>query len=147
MTTTVTVSEGASGDKPWTFGLFSCCQNGCVDCLGKTICFECQWGKAMEIAFKDSCMVCCLGAAVCPGIMQIVSFFKRQSLREKYSLIGSTVNDFLSCWCCALCHYIQMIHEIEVQSGQTISCFGGATPARGGGAAAGVTVTTTVTSS
>merc|ERR1712025_376855 len=47
------------------------------------------------------------------GIMQIISFMKRGALRAKYGLIGSTVNDFLSCWCCAGCHYLQMIHEID----------------------------------
>ena len=113
----------------WKFTMFSCCQNGFVDCLAKTCFFNCAWGKAMEIAFGNSCILCCLGAGFCPGIVYIMSLCQRTQMREKYSLYGSKMDDFLSCFFCTGCHYIQMIHEIEAREKQTITCLGSVQPA------------------
>merc|ERR1719460_2678135 len=46
--------------KPWEYSLCSCCKNGFCDFLGKWFCGTCQYGRAMEMAFNDNCVLCCL---------------------------------------------------------------------------------------
>lgn len=145
-TTTVVTTTGMQNNqiKPWQYGLFSCCDNGCVDCLGKTYCLECQWGKAMELAFGDSCVLCCLLFYFCLPVAHILSCIKRGDVRGRYNLMGSGCNDCLSCWCCTWCHYIQVIHEIEFREQQIIDCCGGASGSgnRGPGGTTRAVITT-----
>ena len=144
-TTTVVIADpSAGGTEPWKYTLFSCCQNGVGDCCAKACCSNCAWGKAMELAFGENCMLYCLGMAFCPGIMQIVSCLKRANLRQKYNLVGGAIDDFLACYFCSGCHYMQMIHEIEARENQVITCLGGV---QGGGGGGGATVVVTTTTS
>ena len=139
--TTVTTHEVGGALNPWQYSLCSCCNNGCCDCLGKLFCLTCQYGKAMELAFNDNCCLCCLFFALF-SVGHWFSCCKRQQVRQKYQLLGTGCEDCLVCTFCPVCHYQQLIHEIEFHEGQTIACCGDVTGSQVGGA---TTTTTTVT--
>ena len=121
--TVTTTSAVGAALKPWQYSLCSCCNNGCCDCLGKVCCMTCQYGRALELAFNESCCLCCLAFSLF-GLGHILSCCKRQQVRAKYELRGTGCEDCLLCTFCPLCHYQQIIHEIEFREGQVIACCG-----------------------
>lgn len=123
VTTVVTESGTGMALNPWQYSLLSCCNNGCIDCVSKLLCLSCQYGRAMELAFDDSCILCCIFVYFF-SLGHWFSCCKRQQLRQKYQLAGSAVGDFLAFFCCGPCHYLQMIHEIEYREGKVIQCCG-----------------------
>merc|ERR1712146_135981 len=123
-------------------GLCSCCKNGLCDMLGKWCCLPCQYGRAMELAFNDNCVLCCLFFALF-SVGHCYSCCKRQQVRQKYQLLGSGCEDCLLCTFCPLCHYQQMMHEIEFREKKMMKCCGDVDA--NGAATTTTTVVTTTT--
>ena len=71
--------------EPWYYGFCSCFRGGCSNCLGLTFCTCCQYGRALDLAFGDSCVVCCLMFPLF-GIGICLTCCKRQEVRAKYNL-------------------------------------------------------------
>ena len=141
---TVTTTEASGGLQPWEYSICSCCKNGFCDFVGKWFCGTCQYGRAMELAFNDNCLLCCLFFGLF-SVGYCYTCCKRAQVRQKYQLLGSGCNDFLLCAFCPLCHIQQMVHEIEFREGKTMKCCGDVEGGASGLSTVQTTVTTTTT--
>ena len=58
--------------------------DGCGRCIQLWLCGStCMWGRAMNVAFGDSCILQCLIGSLC-------MICKRKKLREKYNIEGGS---------------------------------------------------------
>ncbi|RNA07210.1 placenta-specific protein 8 -like [Brachionus plicatilis] len=88
----------------WKQGTFDCCSD-CGDCLFAYFlppCYNYTVAKAAEQSTGCAILTFCFGITLC---------CIRGTVREKYGIEGSPVNDFLCTVCCPLCTAVQIKHE------------------------------------
>jgi len=89
-------------------GLFSCCSDLPVCCLGYFLpCYTV--GKVAESA-GDDCLLC--GILVLTPASICSRTVIRGKVREKYGIEGGTVGDFCTHLCCGCCAVIQEASEV-----------------------------------
>ena len=114
---------------PWALTLCDWCGPGTSD-KGLTFgpacrrlwCICCHYGRVQAHALDGHCIFWCLSIPL--GFGFLLLGWRRQLIREKYTIEGTCLEDYLVCSfvpCCLLC---QMIREVEFHDNIDIVDFG-----------------------
>ncbi|XP_015195401.1 cornifelin homolog A-like [Lepisosteus oculatus] len=95
----VTTVELASA---WSTGLFDCCADMGICCLG-TFCIS-----SLECRTASEFGECCCLPWLCP-----ISTTLRTAIRERYRIPGSILEDFFVSLFCNVCSWCQMARELK----------------------------------